>query len=151
MPLTLEQLMVRTTKPLISDISLQVLQELYEQYLLPYSFVYELSNDDTIVLHFEKENFCHLFGLEKMLTGKILAMDLKKYKGMHQFLKENDPDMLFNKLPKAVNDAMYNMFLVDGISKADKQKMAIRIMKEAAGGTMNMLKLGYKGWRSMNG
>lgn len=82
MPLTLEQLMARTTKPLISDISLQVLQGLYEQYLLLYSFVYELSNDVKIVLHFEKENFCHLLGLEKMLTGKIAAKDLKNYKGL---------------------------------------------------------------------
>jgi electron transfer flavoprotein-quinone oxidoreductase len=88
---------------------------------------------------------------DELIRESFVIKDLKKYRGMHQFLKENDPDMLFNKLPKAANDAMYNMFLVDGISKAEKQKMAIRILKEAAGGTMNMLKLGYKGWRSMNG
>lgn len=88
---------------------------------------------------------------DELIHESFIIKDLKKYKGMHQFLKEHDPDMLFNKLPKAANDAMYNMFLVDGISKAEKQKMAIRILKEAAGGTVNMLKLGYKGWRSMNG
>jgi electron transfer flavoprotein-quinone oxidoreductase len=88
---------------------------------------------------------------DELIRESFVIKDLKKYKGMHQFLKENDPDMLFNKLPKAANDAMYNMFLVDGISKAEKQKMAIRLLKEAAGGTVNMLKLGYKGWRSMNG
>lgn len=88
---------------------------------------------------------------DELIRESFIIKDLKKYKGMHQFLKEHDPDMLFNKLPKAANDAMYNMFLVDGISKAEKQKMAIRILKEAAGGTVNMLKLGYKGWRSMNG
>jgi electron transfer flavoprotein-quinone oxidoreductase len=58
---------------------------------------------------------------------------------------------LFNRLPRAVNEAAYNMFLVDGVSKAEKQKKAVKLIKEAAGGTMNLLKLGYKGWRSMNG
>lgn len=88
---------------------------------------------------------------DELIRESFVIKDLKKYRGMHQFLKEYDPDLLFNKLPKAANDALYNIFLVDGISKADKQKMAVKILKEAAGGTMNMLKLGYKGWRSMNG
>jgi electron transfer flavoprotein-quinone oxidoreductase len=76
---------------------------------------------------------------------------LKKYKGMHELLKEQDPELLFDKLPSALNEAAYQMFLVDGVSKAQKQKMAIRLIKDAAGGTMNLLKLGYKGWRGMNG
>jgi electron transfer flavoprotein-quinone oxidoreductase len=88
---------------------------------------------------------------DELIRQSFVIKDLKKYKGMHQFLKENDPDLLFNKLPRAANEAAYNMFLVDGITKAEKQKMAVRLMKEAAGGTMNLLKLGYKGWRSMNG
>jgi len=29
--------------------------------------------------------------------------------------------------------------------------MAVKLIKDAAGGTMNLLKLGYKGWRAMNG
>lgn len=90
MALTLEQLMARTTKPLITDISLQVLQELYEQYLLPYTFIYELSNNETIVLHFEMDNFCHLLGLEKMVSGKIAAQDLKNYKGLDGWSKIKD-------------------------------------------------------------
>ena len=43
------------------------------------------------------------------------------------------------------------MFLVDGVPKADKQKMAVRKVKDAAGGAIHLLKLGYKGWRSING
>ena len=66
-------------------------------------------------------------------------------------LKEKDPELLFDKLPSAVNEAAYKMFLVDGVSKAEKQKKAIKIIKDAAGGTMNLMKLGYKGWRAMNG
>ncbi len=83
--------------------------------------------------------------------ARLSMKDLKKYKGMHELLKEQDPELLFDKLPSAINEAAYKMFLVDGVSKAEKQKMAIKLIKDAAGGTMSLLKLGYKGWRSMNG
>lgn len=76
---------------------------------------------------------------------------MKKYKGMHQLLLEEDPALLFEKLPRALNEAAYEMFYVDGVPKKDKQKMAMNKLKEAAGGAMNLFKLGYKGWRSMNG
>jgi electron transfer flavoprotein-quinone oxidoreductase len=66
-------------------------------------------------------------------------------------LKEEDPERLFTKLPQAVNEAAYNFFLVNGVPKADKQKLALKKVKEASGGTWNLLKLGYKGWRAMNG
>jgi electron transfer flavoprotein-quinone oxidoreductase len=85
------------------------------------------------------------------IKQSFIHKDLKKYKGMHQFLKEQDPALLFDKLPRAVNEAAYNMFLIDGNPKADKQKKAIQVVKNATGGTMNLLKLGYKGWRAMNG
>ncbi len=87
---------------------------------------------------------------EKMRQSFVIK-DLRKYKGMHQLLKEQDPELMFDKLPRAVNEAAYNMFLVDGVTKAEKQKKAIKLIKDAAGGTMNLVKLGYKGWRAMNG
>lgn len=85
------------------------------------------------------------------IRASFIHKDLKKYKGMHTLLKEQDPDLLFDKLPRALNEAAYQMFLVDGESKADKQKKAASIVKDAAGGTMNIMKLGWKGWRAMNG
>lgn len=88
---------------------------------------------------------------DEKIRQSFILKDLKKYKGMHQLLKEENPELLFEKLPRAVNEAAYNMFLVDGVPKADKQKKAVHLIKEAAGGTMNLLKLGYKGWRAMNG
>lgn len=88
---------------------------------------------------------------DEKVKSSFIMKDLKKYKGMHKFLKEEDPELLFSKLPRAVNEAAYNMFLVDGVPKADKQKLALQKIKEAAGGTLNLMKLGYKGWRSMNG
>jgi electron transfer flavoprotein-quinone oxidoreductase len=92
-----------------------------------------------------------LKGYDNRIRASFIHKDLKKYKGMHHFLKENDPELLFDRMPKAVNEAAYEMFLVDGVSKAEKQKLAINRIRQAAGGTMNLLKLGYKGWRSMNG
>lgn len=88
---------------------------------------------------------------DEKIRESFVLKDLKKYRGMHQFLKDEDPEMLFDKLPRAANEAAYNMFLVDGVTKAEKQKKAMQLMKDAAGGTMNLLKLGYKGWRSING
>lgn len=92
-----------------------------------------------------------LKGYDNRVRSSFIHKDLKKYKGMHQLLKEADPELLFTKMPKAVNEAAYDMFLVDGVPKGVKQKNAVKRIKDAAGGTVNLLKLGYKGWRSMNG
>jgi electron transfer flavoprotein-quinone oxidoreductase len=88
---------------------------------------------------------------DEKVRSTFVMNDLKKYKGMHALLKEQDPALLFERLPRAVNEAAYEMFLVNGISKAEKQKKAIQLIKQAAGGTMNLVKLGVKGWRAMNG
>ncbi|MBO9606743.1 MAG: FAD-dependent oxidoreductase [Paenibacillaceae bacterium] len=88
---------------------------------------------------------------DRKVRESFIMKDLKKYKGMHALLKEQNPELLFDKLPRAVNEAAYTMFNIDGVSKAEKQKKAIGIVREAAGGTMGLLKLGYKGWRAMNG
>lgn len=88
---------------------------------------------------------------DEKIRGSFVHKDLKKYRGMHAMLKDMDPELLFNRLPHAANEAAYQFFLVDGVSKAEKQKTAVRLIKEAAGGSMNLLKLGYKGWRSING
>lgn len=88
---------------------------------------------------------------DEKVKASFIHKDLKKYRGMHALLKEEDPELLFDKLPRAVNEAAYNMFLVDGVSKAEKQKKAIKLIKNAAGGTFGLMRLGLKGWRSMNG
>lgn len=108
---------------------------------------------ETIIEAKERGDFSAdaLKAYDHKVGSSFIMKDLKKYKGMHRLLKEEDPELLFSKIPQAVNDAAYNMFLVDGVTKAEKQKIAVRKIKEAAGGTLNLLKLGYKGWRSTNG
>ncbi|MEF3311069.1 FAD-dependent oxidoreductase [Paenibacillus sp. GYB004] len=88
---------------------------------------------------------------DELIRETFVMKDLRKYRGMHRLLKEQNPELLFDKLPKAVNEAAFEMLSIDGTSKADKQKKAVRLIREAAGGSMNLLKLGYKGWRAMNG
>lgn len=88
---------------------------------------------------------------DEKVKASFVHKDLRKYKGMHQLLRDEDPELMFDKLPRAVNEAAYQMFLVDGVPKAEKQKKAIKMIKDAAGGTLNLMRLGYKGWRSMNG
>lgn len=88
---------------------------------------------------------------DRKVKASFIHKDLKKYQGMHKLLKEEDPALLFRKMPQAVNDAAYQWFLVDGEPKKVKQQKAIQSIKQGAGGTMNLLKLGLKGWRAMNG
>src|SRR5690606_17598789 len=92
-----------------------------------------------------------LASYDRNIRESFVMKDLKKYKGMHQLLKEEDPELLFDRLPRALNEAAYEMFLIDGETKAAKQKKAIDLIKKAAGGPLQLAKLGYKGWRAMNG
>ncbi len=91
-----------------------------------------------------------LSGYDRRVRESFIHKDLKKYQGLHGLLNDIDPK-LFDRLPAALNDAAYQMLLIDGISKAEKQKAAIRGLREAAGGTANLVKLGIKGWRAING
>ncbi len=99
----------------------------------------------------ENYSAASLSSYDRNIRESFVGKDLKKYKGMHQLLKDENPELLFEKLPRAANEAAYQMFLVDGETKAAKQRKAIDIIKKAAGGPAGLMKLGYKGWRAMNG
>jgi electron transfer flavoprotein-quinone oxidoreductase len=88
---------------------------------------------------------------DKAVRASIIHRDLKKYRRLHSLLAEGNSDVLFGALPQALNDAAYEMLSVDGEAKYVKQKKAVRVLREAAGGSMGLLRIGYKGWRAMNG
>jgi electron transfer flavoprotein-quinone oxidoreductase len=88
---------------------------------------------------------------DRKVAQSFIRKDLKKYQGLHGLLKELDPKLLFSQFPQALNDAAYDMLLVDGRSKAEKQQQAMETIKETAGGTWELVKLGWKGWRAING
>lgn len=86
MVLTCEQLYNATIKPDITDLSLDLLREYYETYLHPYIYKFEIKNERakssrTIELRFDKENFCHLLAVEKIMKYTVNKDDLKQYKG----------------------------------------------------------------------
>lgn len=85
MILSCEQLFNSTQNPRINMITLDLLREYYETFLIPFNYKYEISNEATIndkrefELRFEQENFCHLFGLESIVSKNVRNINL--YKG----------------------------------------------------------------------
>jgi len=92
-----------------------------------------------------------LAAYDRSVSESFIRKDLKKYQGLHGLLNEVDPKLLFSEFPHTMNAAAYDMLSVDGRSKAEKQKQAIQSIKQTAGGTMDLIKLGWKGWRAING
>jgi len=88
---------------------------------------------------------------DRLIAASFIRKDLQKYQGLHGLLNELDPKLVFSAFPHTINAAAYDMLNVDGRSKAEKQKAAINSMKQTAGGTWDLLKLGWKGWRAING
>lgn len=86
------------------------------------------------------------------IRQSFIHTDLKKYRGLHGLLAYEDSEKMFGRFPQALNDAAYEMLLVDGVSKKQKQKLAFKQLKDASGGrNLDLLRLGLKGWRAMNG
>jgi electron transfer flavoprotein-quinone oxidoreductase len=88
---------------------------------------------------------------DRKVAESFIRKDLKKYQGLHGLLNQVDPRLLFSDMPRAINEAAFEMINVDGKSKADKQRKAINTIKSTAGGTRKLLKLGWKSWRAING
>jgi electron transfer flavoprotein-quinone oxidoreductase len=111
-----------------------------------------LAAETAILAHAKGDfSFSTLREYDTAVRNSFIDKDLKKYRGVHQLLGFGDSEMMFDKLPQALNEAAYQMLLVDGVPKKQKQKMAMRMLREAAGGNLDLLRLGLKGWRSMNG
>lgn len=88
---------------------------------------------------------------DQSVKASFVHKDLKKYRGLHGLMTADDAGILFDKLPQALNDAAYQMLLVDGVTKKEKQASAVHGLRDAVGGNVDLLKLGIKGWRAMNG
>lgn len=81
------------------------------------------------------------------LRESFVVKDLRKYRHLPRFL-EHTPE-LFSKYPQLVNSAAYEMLLVDGVPKADKQKKIVgRLGKQL--GWLKLAKTAYDGWRAVN-
>lgn len=73
-------------KPRINDISLFLLKEYYETFLHPFIYHYHIKSssiEKNIELRFEKENFCHLLGIESIAKNAIANRLLHNYRGLN--------------------------------------------------------------------
>ena len=80
----------------------------------------------------------------------VIYRDLKKYSGIHGLLSGPERRVLFGKLPGVLNESISDYMSVNGITKEEKQKMLIHQLRDAAGGNVELLRLGLKGWRAIN-
>lgn len=90
MILNCEQLYLSTQNPKINTITLDLLREYYEIYLNPYIYKYQIADANLsptfktdIELRFDKDNFCHLLGIESTLRYSVSRSELEKYKGQY--------------------------------------------------------------------
>ncbi len=81
--------------------------------------------------------------------ASYIQRDLAKYQRMPAFLHDNR-DLVMGKVPQVLNESFYQWFSVDERSKAEHQKQIIDGVKGMTGGTWNLMRLAYKGWRAMN-
>ncbi len=88
---------------------------------------------------FDKETLSYY---QELIKESFISKDLKKYKTASKTLEKNP--VFFNDYIPAVNEAMSEMFTVDGVSKSEKQKKIIkRFLKDKSifGAAMDGLKL----------
>ena len=85
----------------------------------------------------------------KAIRSSFIQRDLAKYQRLPGFLHDHK-DLVMSKLPRVLNDSLYEWFNVDERPKTDHQRQIIEGMKTAAGGTWGLLKLAYQGWRAIN-
>ncbi|WP_066252173.1 hypothetical protein [Aeribacillus pallidus] len=121
--LTCTELYNCSENPRINMISLELLREYYETYLMPYKFEYtatdysdKTSNKINIDLRFDAENFCHLLGIESIVSKNVRKKDLYKYKGKCGFdnIKSGIIDFKFLKSinKKGFNDNNVNYHFI---------------------------------------
>lgn len=92
---TAEELLNLQMKPRINDITLKILADYYAFFLNPFIYKYTLKSNPTksFELWFDKENFCHLLGLETIAKNSVPYKKLHKYKGIdgwNNIYGEND-------------------------------------------------------------
>lgn len=88
-------------------------------------------------------------GYAKAIESSFIQRDLAKYQRMPAFLLDQR-DLLMGKLPQVLNESFYEWFNVDDRPKAEHQREIIKDVTGMAGGTWNLMKLAYRGWRAMN-
>lgn len=116
--LSLENLLESNGRINLDQISIKLLAEYYEEYLMKYIYCFELENGVTIELKFSAKDFCHLIGIQQLSQNKY---DLNKrknrkkninpflYSGNRGFKRSKQGKCEFNHL-KALHKSYYEKF-----------------------------------------
>lgn len=96
--------------PKINDISLLLLAEYYEMYLIPYTYIISCEINDeptTIHLKFEESNFCHLLGIESTVVNHVNRRDIDNFKGLKGWNNIKNNQLTISKI-KQLNKKGFN-------------------------------------------
>ena len=120
-------------KPKINDISLALLKEYYETFLYPFIYHYHIKSssiEKNIELRFDKENFCHLLGIESIAKNAIANRVLHNYRGLNGWnniengmINIKHLRSLNNKKFKSVKAKYVYFYLIPNLVK---QSMAVK-------------------------
>lgn len=75
----------QTKNPSIDQLTVKLLQEYYDHYLYPNKYRYELDDKNVVELVFNKENLCHLLGIETIIQKAVPMNQHVNYKGMRGY------------------------------------------------------------------
>lgn len=97
-----------TRNPSITDISLKLLQEYYDHYLLNKTYEYHLEDGQVISFTFKEKDFCHLLGLEKIIERAVHYSQHYKYYGVNGYKNVKDGTIDFAHLRKTGGKTRFN-------------------------------------------
>lgn len=103
--LSATDLLTITSKPNVKDLSLQTIQEFYEEYLCGRLFIFELDDSvrSTVRLRFKERDLCHLLGIQYIVKRLKNKYD---YAGEKGYKKLEDGTVTFEFL-KRTNNAWF--------------------------------------------
>ncbi|MGN0006348.1 MAG: PBECR4 domain-containing protein [Candidatus Gastranaerophilaceae bacterium] len=104
---TVKELNKLKRQPKINEISLKLLADYYEKYLVPYEFEYILNGAECINLRFKLENFCHLLGIESVVKYNVSPKTLFNYRGLKGWKNVKEEKINFQHL-KNINKKRFN-------------------------------------------
>lgn len=96
-----EELKTLAIKPKINDISLKVLQDYYQMFLMPFVYTYYVAIGDDVrefKLRFDSDKFCHLLGIESIAKYHVKHNKLNQYRGTNGWKNINQSIIDFKHL-----------------------------------------------------
>lgn len=104
-----EELNDLAVKPKINDISLAVLQEYYQMFLMPFVYTYYVAVGEDVrefKLRFDSDKFCHLLGIESIAKYHVKIKDLCNYRGTNGWNNIQNGSIDFKHL-KSLNKSKF--------------------------------------------